>query len=476
MTVSKILVNQFLCIFLIGVSSAVCLSQKDSKLSYQDLKEYEGSYEYFNHVRLQFAASPKDDVLYAIINEAKYPLKMVEKDVFLDGQNSKILFERNQLKKITGYQVIDKESNNFFKLLSREVFSPKMWYPRYTAGGRKFEYQYFIPKDLKDGLKVGSLQTAGFDASSIKGMVNKIADGTHKNIHSVLIIKDGKLVLEEYFYEYDRSKLHQLRSVTKSFESALVGVAIDKGIIKSKHERVLSFFPEYDLQNLSEDKKKITIENLLTHQSGLDCDIDDESSPGSEMKMGASDDWVKFTLDLPMIDKPGNRGRYCSGGVIVLGRIIEKVTGKSINDFASWHLYKPLGISNFKWNFKPDSSSAESFCQISLAPRDMAKFGLLYLNSGKYNGKQIVSSEWVKQSLAKHSVVNNTDYGYLWWRQWLNVSGRRVEGVTAKGNGGQRIYLWQDLNMVAVITGGNYNEQSPSDQLLINYILPSFTK
>ena len=106
----------------------------------------------------------------------------------------------------------------------------------------------------------------------------------------------------------------------------------------------------------------------------------------------------------------------------------------------------------------------------------MAKFGLLYLDGGRWKGKQIISPEWVKASLSKHSVVNSTDYGYLWWRQWLNVNGTRVDGVTAKGNGGQRIYLWPSLEMVVVITGGNYNERSPSDELQIKYILPAAMK
>jgi CubicO group peptidase (beta-lactamase class C family) len=113
---------------------------------------------------------------------------------------------------------------------------------------------------------------------------------------------------------------------------------------------------------------------------------------------------------------------------------------------------------------------------LSLTPRDAAKFGLLYLNGGKYGGRQVVSAEWVRDSLSKRSVVNDTDYGYLWWRQWLSVRGRRVDGVTAKGNGGQRIYLWPDLNMVAVVTGGGYNKQSRSDQLLAQYILPPFAR
>ena len=463
---------RLLCFLFIILGVMPCFGQKSPEPGYQALKEYEGSYEYFNNTRLQLAASPKDDLLYAIINEVRYPLKTAGRDSFLDGQNSKVLFERNAANQITGYRV----GNSFFKRLSNEDFPVKMWYPRYVAGGGPFEYKYAAPEKLDDGLTVGSIENAGLDAAAIKQMVEKIADGTHKNVHSVLIVKDGKLVVEEYFYEYDRDRLHQLRSTTKSFISALIGIAIEKGFIKSKNEAVLPFFPEYDPKNPSADKKTITIENLLTHQSGLDCDDDDQKSAGNELKMGVSPDWVKFTLDLPMNDKPGSRAKYCSGGVIVLGRIVEKATGKSINDFAAQHLFKPLGITNFKWNFKPDSSSVETFCQINLTPRDMIKFGLLYLNGGKYNGKQIISSQWIEDSLAKHSVVNGTDYGYLWWRQWLSVNGKRADGVAAKGYGGQRIYLWPNLNMVVVVTGGNYGDRSPSDELLIKYILPPFIK
>jgi CubicO group peptidase (beta-lactamase class C family) len=470
----KITKNLFLRLFalLVVTVPCVCFGQENSPIDYRALKEYEGSYEYFGGTRLQAAASPRDNRLYAIINEVRYPLETVARDSFLDVQKTKVTFERDAANQITGYRV----SNNFFKRLSKENFPANIWYPRYVADGGKFRYEYLTPEKLKDNLPIGSLSKTGLDAAAIKEMVEKIADETYKNIHSVLIVKDGKLVVEEYFYEYDRNKLHQLRSTTKSVISALVGIAVEKGFIKSVNETVLSFFPEYDVKNLSEDKKKITIENLLTNQSGLACDDEDKNSPGNEMKMGNSSDWVKFTLDLPMIDRPGNGGRYCSGGVIVLGKIVEKTTRKPLKDFAAEHLFTPLGVSDFKWNFKPDSSSAETFCQIYLTPRAMAKFGLLYLNGGKLGGKQIISDKWVKDSLAKHSVVNETDYGYLWWRPWFNVNGKRVDGIAAKGYGGQRIYLRQDLNMIAVITGGNYGGNSPSDELLVKYILPPFAK
>jgi CubicO group peptidase (beta-lactamase class C family) len=160
--------------------------------------------------------------------------------------------------------------------------------------------------------------------------------------------------------------------------------------------------------------------------------------------------------------------------VVTLGRVVEKASGQGLYDFAKIHLFDPLGVKSFRWDFKPDPSQSESFCQLYLTPRDMAKFGLLYLQGGKWNGRQVISPQWVEASLAAHTTLNGTEYGYLWWRQWLNVAGTRYDGVTAKGNGGQRIYLWPSLNMVTVITGGNFNTQSPSDKLLIEYVLPAF--
>ena len=192
--------------------------------------------------------------------------------------------------------------------------------------------------------------------------------------------------------------------------------------------------------------------------------------------MNASPDWVQFILDLPMVEPPGKTGRYCTGGVILLGRIVEKASGKRLPDFAAENLFGKLGITNYRWNFKPDSSSFDDVCQLHMRPRDMAKLGLLYMNEGQWKGRQIISREWVKASLSKHSVVRGTDYGYLWWRQWLGVNGTRMDGVAAKGNGGQRIYLWPSLDLLVVITGGSYNEQSPSDEIQIKYILPAAMK
>ncbi|WP_316632292.1 serine hydrolase [uncultured Flavobacterium sp.] len=456
-----------LLLFLLSLYSGY--SQQKLKITYEQLKEYEGIYEYQNNTTLQIAASPKDTILYAIINESKYALKPSEKDVFLNMSQEKVTFLRDQSSIINGYS----SDGKTFKLINKKVSFPKeMWYPRLNP--KEFKYVYQQPKKDLDGLVTGSLDDTRLDKALLNEMMQKIVDGTYPNVHSVLIIKDGKLVFEEYFYEYNKAKLHELRSATKSFVSALTGIAIDKGYIKDKSETALSYFPDYTFKNLTDDKKQITIENLLTNQSGLDCDVSNPKSEGNETTMNYSDDWIQFTLDLPMIDVPGGKGMYCSGNPITMGKIIERATKMPLPEFAKQTLFKDLGIKNFKWNFKPDASSAETFCQVYLNSRDMAKFGLLYLNKGIWNGKQVVSKNWIEQSLSKHSVVQGVNYGYLWWLKFLNVDGVKYYGKAAQGNGGQKIYIWEDQNMITVITGGNFNLQSPSDEIIQKYILPSF--
>lgn len=460
----------FLSVF--SLKTVFCFSQQKFKVTYDQLTEFEGRYQYVNGSTLIIAASPVDTLLYAFIGDGRYPLRPSAKDLFLNSSKDKVLFLRNISNAVTSYTV----GKDTFNLLDRRnKFVKEIWYPR-VIGSKGFNYVYRQPKNDNDGMKTGHLDKSGLDATLLSEMMYKIVGGIYPGIHSVLIIKDGKLVFEEYFYEYTKDSLHQQRSATKSFISALAGIAIDKGFIKSKNESVVSYFPEYSLNHFSEAKKRITIEHLLTNQSGLDCDIANPKSEGNETVMGNSDDWVKFTLDLPMTDSAGGKGMYCSGNPITLGRIIEKTTRLSLPDFARQTMFKDLGINSFKWHFQPDKSSSETFCQLYLRPRDMAKFGLLYLNKGFLKGNSIIPADWVTQSLKKHSLIQNVNYGYLWWIKYLDVGGVRYYGKAAQGNGGQRIFIWEEQNLVTVITGGNYNSQSSSDELIQKYILPVFNK
>lgn len=458
-------------LFLILIQATVpAFSQQQYPITYKELKEFEGVYEYRNQSPFKIAASPKNIQLYAIINDVKFELTHLGNDLFISQAREKIQFFRNSSNKVTGYILDDAR----FKLLSRKVSFPiELWYPRIdTLGG----YTYVQPQALDDGLQTGSVYKSGLDISLLNEMMLKIINGAYPNVHSVLVIKDGKLVFEEYFYEYNQEKLHELRSATKSFVSALAGIAIDKGYLKGTDQTVLSFFPEYSIKNNSEAKKRVTIENLLTNQSGFDCDITNPKSEGHENKMNNSEDWVKFTLDLPMTEDAGSVGRYCSGTTIVTGRIIEKQTKMTLPAFAKQTLFKDLGIKNYIWNFKPDRSSTETICEVFLNSRDMAKFGLLFLNKGRWNDRQVISADWVERSLSNHSVIQGVGYGYFWWIKYLDADGVRYYGKAAQGNGGQKIFIWEEQNMVTVITGGNYNAQSPSEELISKYILPAFNK
>ena len=463
--------KNFFLTFIFVFTTLVVSAQQQYKAPYQQLKEYEGFYEYINHTTLKMAVSPKDTILYAILNQTRYALKPFAKDVFLNNANRQIKFSRNASNVITSYTY----KNETLKLISKNVHFPKqMWYPRVTSDNGTSPYHYHVPAVLSDGLSTGNIASSGLDSNLLNTMMNKIIAGDYPNVHSVLIIKDRKLVFEEYFYEYNRDSLQEQRSASKSVVSALTGIAIHQGFIKSVNEKVLPYFPELHPANNSELKQRITVADLLSNQSGVDYDEANDKAAGNETAMGYTDDWVKYTFDLPMIDTPGTKGRYNSGNPITLGRIIEITSKMPLRDFAVKNLFGPMGITNFKWNFKPDKSESEDFCQAYLRPRDMAKFGLLYLNNGKWNNQQLIPAEWVAESTSKHSVVQGVDYGYFWWLKYLDANGTRYHGFAAQGNGGQKTYVFRQQQLVIVITGGNYNSHSPSDELIKKYILPAF--
>lgn len=438
---------------------------------YERLRRYEGIYEDEGGGRLQVAASPRDNVLVAVLNGAKYPLKTAGGDLFTNNAGQRVKFSLEAERE--GYMLLDSPDPQrlYRRLGPGNSLDERVWYPRPPSSPG---YTYAPPVARDDGLHVGTVERPTLDLARLREMSEAIIAGRHPDVHSILIAQHGRLVFEEYFYEYDVNVPHALRSATKSVVSALVGLAIEKGQLKDVRQPALSFFAdEYpQIANLTDAKRRITVEDLLTMRSGLDCDDWNQASPGNESKMGRSDDWVKFTLDLPMRSEPGTAATYCSGGVIVLGRLVEKVSCRPLETFAREQLFEPLGIRNVEWRFDPDRSSINTFCQLSLTPRDMVKIGLLYMNGGKWNGRQVLPAEWVNVSTRRHTSLDDSDYGYLWWRPYLNVTGGRHHAIMATGNGGQKIFLWPDLDLVVVMTGGNYNTSSPANTLAIKYILP----
>jgi CubicO group peptidase (beta-lactamase class C family) len=225
-------------------------------------------------------------------------------------------------------------------------------------------------------------------------------------------------------------------------------------------------------------KARVTLGDLLTMRPGLACDDHDDRSPGRETVLYESPDWVKATLDLPAVADPGVEAHYCSGAVAVAGRVVERAVRAPLPAFADTALFRPLGIApgTWRWNYALTSANRE-FAQLHLRPRDMLKLGLLYAGRGRWRGRQVLPAPWVAASLAPQTQLENTGYGYYWWRPWLRVTTpageTRVTFNAAQGNGGQKIYLVPQYDLVAVFTGGAYNvEGSPPNRIMAGVVLP----
>jgi len=459
-------------LFLLAILTVGCSSIQE-RTQYDKLAEFEGKYEYFDNSTLDIQVSQFDTIVYAIINNAKYPLKHIGHDSFANNQNIPVVFQRDKENNVISYNV----SNQTFKLISKE-FEKIETLPRKELFSNPDDYSYKRPIEKNDGLKTGILHDEFENPELILEMVKETVKGTYSDVHSVLIYKNDKLVLEEYFYGYDMNTPHQLRSATKPFIGGILGISIDKGIIKSEKESLLPFFASMydDIANIDNRKKSITIEDMLTYRHGLDCENSNPKSKGNETSMMESDDWVKFTLDLPTVKDAGEESYYCTGCALVLGSLVEIVADEKIEDFAEKNLFGPMGITNYDWTFEPNKSSRTTFSTMRITPRDLVKLAKMYSDGGTWNGKQILSKRWVDQTFD----MDDGDYGYLWKHKYFTIDGKRYDSYMSTGNGGQKINIWPELDMITVFTGGNYNsyalygKATPPNEMIPKYILRSF--
>jgi CubicO group peptidase (beta-lactamase class C family) len=438
------------------------------------LSDYVGTYAYESGQTIEIVAG---DELFAVLDEAKYRLRRSGMDQFSTIGGQTILFLRSPAGKITGYEQDGKFHPRASLTVSPE--SAALAHPRPKGQDSPADYHYHVPPKLQDGIAVGDIARSSLGVATADAIVRGILDGTYKDVHSVLLYQHGKLVMEEYFYGYNVNRSQQLRSATKSVVSALAGIAIEHGALTGVDEPVLPQMSYTSYANPDPRKATMTLGNFLSMSSGLDCNDHTSDSPGRETVLDDAPDWVKATLDLPMIHDPGTDGMYCSGGVAVVGRMTENAVHVSLPDYAEKNLLRPLGIAraNWTWNYNLTNADKE-YSQIHLRPRDMLKLGILFSQDGRWHGRQIISSEWVRTSTAEHSHVDNVSYGYFWWRPWLNVEtpagSQHVDVVAAQGNGGQKIYLVPQYDLVAVFTGGAYNvDGTPPNAIMAKIILPA---
>ena len=317
-----------------------------------------------------------------------------------------------------------------------------------------------VPVKLNDGWEVASLSEVGIDPGEIEKITQEIRDNERFNgIHSMLIIEDGKLVHEAYFWGHQRNSLHVLASITKSVTSTLIGIAIDKGFIKSVDESVLLLLPQYARTIKDPKKRDITLRHLLTMSSGLEW-IESGTSyndaHNSEFQMVDSEDWVEYVLRKPIKTTPGTQFLYNTGGIHLLSAVIKSSTGLKTNQFAEKYLFEPLGIYAYQWNTdsKGHPCAGGTDGGVGLRTRDIAKFGYLFLHDGTWKGKQVISRDWVKLATQKHIKIPNQNdhYGFCWWPGSMRRGGKEIDYIASFGYGGQTLYLIPEKDLIIVFT------------------------
>lgn len=368
--------------------------------------------------------------------------------------------------------------------------------PNPPAPDDTLPYVYAVPPRTGDGWETASLADVGLSAEVLSRLVDLIREGTYPRVHGIVIVKDGKLVLEEYFngfsFEgavgdsilgtwtwFDRDTPHNLASVTKSVTSTLLGIALDRGLIDSVETPAFEFFPEHaDLRSARRDS--ITLAHLLTMTSGLEWD--EHSYPYGDPRndinaLFSQADPIRYILAKPAADRPGTVWNYSGGSTNVLGDIVRRASGQSLEAFANEVLFAPLGIAAPTWVHLADGVTYASG-DLRLRPRDMAKIGYLFINDGAWSGHEILSTSWIAEATARRAETWNPGwgYGYQWWLYDFDVAGTTYPSFGARGWGGQAITVFPEQSLVVVQTGGNYLTPDPADAVIRQFVLEALVR
>lgn len=345
------------------------------------------------------------------------------------------------------------------------------FYPRTSSGVAEWQYREPLPDN--DGWATASLKAEGLNEHPIAAFIHSIltADPAANPlaIQSFLIARHGHLVLEEYFYGFDKERTHDMRSAAKTFAPVLVGLAKEHGVKLSPETPIYPLFLQYNsFANWDARKAKVTLRDVMTMTVGNACDDNDDDSPGNEDRMQGDSqihDWYKYSLDLPMLKEPGGEDAiYCSADLNLVGGAVAAATHNWLPEFFEQNLARPLQFGRYYLNLMPDGQ-AYMGGGAYVRPRDQLKLGQLYLAGGVWNGKQVLSKEWVTDSTSFHSRFAPTyslgqehEYGYGWHIHDLKSGGKTYREFSAEGNGGQLVIVIPDLDLVVGITGGNYGE------------------
>jgi CubicO group peptidase (beta-lactamase class C family) len=292
---------------------------------------------------------------------------------------------------------------------------------------------------------VSTPEEQGMDSASLARLIKTV--GSYKQ-DSLMIIRHGKIVAEAYYAPYIAGIRHDLRSVTKSVISTLTAIELQRGLLDSVDHPVLDLFPDKKISNVDDNKRAMTIQNLLDMTSGIDWQEKAYTPDETIMRMYRSPDRTEFVLNQPMANTSGSQFYYNSGNPYVLSALITKKTGQSAFDFAKKELFEPLGITSARWGQVDAQGVTDGEAGLFLSPHDMARIGYLYLHRGTWDGRQIIPSSWVERSKeGKVSATFGFHYANLWWS--LPEKGAYM----ALGRHSQVILVLPKLDIVAVMTG-----------------------
>lgn len=336
------------------------------------------------------------------------------------------------------------------------------------------------PPQLNDGWATASINDFSIKKDELIRLIDSIHAEKLVNTHSVLIAKENNIVFENYFDGFNAHIPHDLRSASKSISSAIIGIAIDDKIIEGVDEKLYDYIPKKYQYTKDSLKSRISIKDLLTMSSGLD--VNNLAGEDYYQDPRQSTNWLKTVLEAPMVKEPGTYADYGSANPFLLGVYLNERLEKPLEAYMDEKLFAPLGITNYI-NQADDSEITPYFGGgMLLTPRDLLKFGQLYLNNGSWNGKQIISEEWVKESFTKHvqlqDVQDKNEYGYLWWHDTYTINGKSIKCIEARGAGGQFIFIIPELASVVVITSGNFRNRKGNQarDILKEYLLPALLK
>jgi CubicO group peptidase (beta-lactamase class C family) len=344
----------------------------------------------------------------------------------------------------------------------------------WRAGGEitvRIRWGDLAPEQLDDGWETARASAEGIDVAHIADMMDEIYSGGYEFMHALLVARHGKLVLEEYFNGFERDSLQHVQSTTKSFTSALVGIAIDRGEIGGVNDPMVDYLPEYAYLS-DEEKERITIQHCLMMAAGLEWNevsVPTYDPSNDNIRGHMVSDYVAYFLGKPLVAEPGTVWYYNSGCPLTMGAILKNATGTPADDYAEEYLFGPLGVAPAVWPSINSGKHVGTHGSLYVRGRDMAKFGQLFLQEGVWDGEQVISTGWVAESTQPRLTVSGgVRYGYLWWFE--EMSGYDVPYTS--GYGGQHIFVVPEFDTV-IVTAADYSDSSgmPVQRARIMYLV-----